>query len=51
LAKTINKHCPLDRQMQYIGSLMRKHDPAPIREFLDSWEKRKGRTPAKPKQE
>ena len=35
-AKAIKKHGPLDRQMQYIGSLMRKYDPAPVREFLDA---------------
>jgi len=35
-AKTIKKHGPLDRQMQYVGSLMRKYDPAPVREFLDA---------------
>ena len=40
-AKTIKKHCPLARQMQYIGSLMRKYDPAPVREFLDAFEQRK----------
>jgi len=34
-AKTIKKHCPLNRQMQYIGSLMRLHDPAPVQNFLD----------------
>ncbi len=33
-AKTIKKHGPLSRQMQYIGALMRRYDPAPIREFL-----------------
>ncbi len=37
-AKTIKKHNPLNRQMQYIGTLMRKHDPAPVREFLDALE-------------
>ena len=35
-AKAIKKHNPLSRQMQHIGSLMRKYDPAPVREFLDS---------------
>jgi ribosome-associated protein len=35
-AKTIKKHCPRNRQMQYIGSLMRLYDPAPIREFFDA---------------
>jgi ribosome-associated protein len=48
-AKTIKKHCPLNRQMQYIGSLMRKYDPAPVREFLDALEQRKRRQAAKPK--
>ena len=38
LAKTIKKHIPLNRQMQFIGTLMRKYDPAPIREFLDTME-------------
>jgi ribosomal 50S subunit-associated protein YjgA (DUF615 family) len=35
-AKTIKKHGPFDRQMQYVGSLMRKYDPAPVQEFLDA---------------
>lgn len=35
-AKTMTKHRPRSRQLQYIGSLMRKCDPAPIREFLDA---------------
>ncbi len=35
-AKTIKKHGPLNRQMQYVGSLMRKYDPAPVQEFLGS---------------
>jgi len=48
-AKTIKKHCPLARQMQYIGSLMRKYDPAPVREFLDALEQRKRRQAAKSK--
>ena len=47
-AKTIKKHCPLARQMQYIGSLMRKYDPAPVREFLEALEQRKRRQAAKP---
>jgi len=42
-AKTITKHGPLNRQMQYIGSLMRLYDPAPVKEFLDVLEKRKKR--------
>lgn len=37
-AKSINKHNPLNRQMQHIGSLMRKYDPAPVREFLEALE-------------
>jgi ribosome-associated protein len=44
LAKTIKKHGPLDRQMQYIGSLMRKFDPAPVQEFLDALDR--GKTPS-----
>lgn len=40
-AKTIKKHCPRNRQMQYIGSLMRLYDPAPVREFLDALDKKK----------
>ena len=43
-AKAMKKHGPLDRQMQYIGSLMRKYDPAPIREFLDALDR--GKVPA-----
>jgi len=35
-AKTITKHVPRARQMQYIGTLMRKYDPTPVREFLDA---------------
>jgi ribosome-associated protein len=35
-AKTIKKHGPLHRQLQHVGSLMRKYDPAPVREFLDA---------------
>jgi ribosomal 50S subunit-associated protein YjgA (DUF615 family) len=38
-AKAITKHGPLSRQLQYIGSLMRKYDPAPVREFLDALER------------
>jgi ribosomal 50S subunit-associated protein YjgA (DUF615 family) len=44
-AKSITKHNPLSRQMQHIGSLMRKHDPAPVREFLDALEKGTRRIP------
>lgn len=38
MARTITKHVPLLRQMQYIGTLMRKQDPTPIQEFLDALE-------------
>jgi len=48
-AKTIKKHGALDRQMQYIGCLMRKIDPAPVREFLDAFDK--GKAPASRKAE
>ena len=34
LAKTITKHGGRLRQMQYIGTLMRKHDPAPVQAAL-----------------
>jgi ribosome-associated protein len=34
LAKSLKKHGALRRQMQYIGTLMRKHDPAPIKNAL-----------------
>lgn len=34
LAKSINKRGALLRQKQYIGTLMRKHDPAPIQDAL-----------------
>jgi ribosome-associated protein len=34
LAKSLKKRSALLRQMQYIGALMRKHDPAPIRDAL-----------------
>jgi ribosome-associated protein len=46
-AKTIKKHGPFDRQIQYVGSLMRKYDPAPVREFLDALDR--GKAPAKRK--
>jgi ribosome-associated protein len=36
LAKTLKKHGARLRQMQYIGTLMRKHDPAPIQEALQN---------------
>ena len=48
-ARTIKKHCPRARQMQYIGSLMRKYDQAPVREFLETLEQRKRRQAAKAK--
>lgn len=38
LAKKTTKHVPLLRQMQYIGTLMRKYDPAAIRELLQTIE-------------
>ena len=47
LAKTIKKHGALDRQLQYIGTLMRKCDPTPIQEALLRIEQ--GRPAAKPK--
>lgn len=37
-AKIIKKHTPRKRQMQHIGALMRKCDPAPVREFLEALE-------------
>ncbi|GBD96650.1 MAG TPA: DUF615 domain-containing protein [Nitrospirae bacterium] len=37
-AKTIKKHGAIKRQMQYIGTVMRKYDPEPIREALDNIE-------------
>ncbi len=40
-AKAIKKHNPLSRQMQYIGTLMRKYDSTPVREFLDALERGK----------
>ena len=39
LAKTINKHGPRLRQMQYIGTLMRKYDPKPVQEALERLKK------------
>jgi ribosomal 50S subunit-associated protein YjgA (DUF615 family) len=42
--KTIKKYAPFDRQMQYVGSLMRKYDPAPVQEFLDALDQ--GEAPA-----
>ena len=37
-AKTIKSHVALKRQMQFIGTLMRKIDPAPVREAIDGIE-------------
>lgn len=37
-AKTIKSHGAHRRQMQYIGALMRKIDPGPVQEALDSIE-------------
>jgi len=50
-AKTIKKYNPLNRQMQYIGTLMRKYDPAPVREFLDALEHGNHRQTAKVEQD
>ena len=36
--KTIKSHGALKRQMQFIGTLMRKIDPAPVREAIDGIE-------------
>ncbi len=41
LAKTIKKHGGRLRQMQYIGTLMRKHDPAPIQDALQRIEQKR----------
>jgi ribosome-associated protein len=46
-AKTIKKHGPLDRQMQYVGSLMRKYDHSPVQQFLDAMDKGKARASRK----
>ena len=40
LAKSIKKHGALKRQVQYIGSLMRKIDPAPIEAAVRSREEK-----------
>jgi ribosome-associated protein len=43
-AKTLKKHGARRRQMQYIGTLMRKYDPSPVEEALhnlDTGNKRK----------
>jgi ribosome-associated protein len=37
-AKTLKKHGALRRQLQFIGSLMRKYDPSPIQEFIHNLE-------------
>jgi len=37
-AKTLKQHGALRRQMQYIGTLMRKYDPSPIQEALQNLE-------------
>ena len=37
-AKTIKSHGALKRQMQFIGTLMRKIDPAPVRSAIDEIE-------------
>jgi ribosome-associated protein len=37
-AKTIKSHGALKRQMQFIGTLMRKIDPAPVQEAIDGIE-------------
>jgi ribosome-associated protein len=36
--KTIKSHGALKRQMQFLGTLMRKIDPAPVREAIDGIE-------------
>ena len=38
LAKSLKRHGAMLRQMQYIGTLMRKHDPAPIQDALQRME-------------
>jgi len=46
LAKNLNSHSALRRQMQYIGVLMRRIDPEPIRHAIneiDKGQKRKAR--------
>ncbi len=37
-ARTIKSHIALKRQMQFIGTLMRKIDPAPVQEAIDDIE-------------
>ncbi len=41
LAKSLKQHKALVRQMQYIGTLMRKHDPAPIQDALQRREQKR----------
>ncbi len=48
-AKTIKKHTPRRRQMQYIGSMMRKYDTAPVREFFEALEQGNHQQTAKSK--
>lgn len=48
-AQTITKHGAKKRQMQYIGSLMRKMDPAPIEAALETLTNARKR-PVSPKQ-
>jgi ribosome-associated protein len=48
MAKTIKKFCPLDRQLQYIGTLMRKYDPQPIQEALQKIEQGTRKKPSIP---
>jgi len=48
-AKTIKKHGPLHRQLQYIGALMRTYDPAPVREFLEALDRGNRKQAAKSK--
>lgn len=45
----LKKHCPRNRQMQYIGSLMRMYDPSPVREFLEALDQGRHRQAAKTK--
>jgi ribosome-associated protein len=46
LVKTIKKHGGRLRQMQYIGSLMRKQDPAPIQDALQRMEQKRKKVKA-----
>jgi ribosome-associated protein len=48
MAKTIKKFGPLDRQLQYIGTLMRKYDPQPIQEALQKIEQGTRKKPSIP---